>query len=258
METFDPDRILKVKENMAIARKNRGLMKSVRESDTDMDIGLPQPPLFKAAAENARIIALPKTSESVIVKRDILTCLKDRRSHRAYKNAPLTLEELSFLLWATQGVDGYRSDGNTLRPVPSAFAMHPFETYVAVNNVDPLDKGIYRYLPLDHKLEYIYSPEDLPKKLVEAAFNQKSLSMAAATFIWSYNAYRSEYRYGIISLKHTLLGAGHVCQNIYLACEAIGCGTCAIGWYDQKQVDKLIKVDGEDEFTIYIAPVGKI
>jgi SagB-type dehydrogenase family enzyme len=56
--------------------------------------------------------------------------------------------------------------------------------------------------------------------------------------------------------KVMLLDAGHLCQNLYLACEAIGLGTCAIGAYDQNKIDTFINVDGEDEFVVYLSPVG--
>ncbi len=67
-----------------------------------------------------------------------------------------------------------------------------------------------------------------------------------------------EWRYGLASHKVIALDAGHVCQNLYLACEAIGAGTCAIAAYNQDAMDQLLGVNGRDEFTIYLAPVGKI
>ena len=59
------------------------------------------------------------------------------------------------------------------------------------------------------------------------------------------------------SHKMIALDAGHLCQNLYLACEAIGAGTCAIGAYQNDKMDAIVGVDGQDEFVIYIAPVGK-
>ena len=81
---------------------------------------------------------------------------------------------------------------------------------------------------------------------------------AAAVFVWAAVPYRTEWRTGSYAYKYIALDAGHVCQNLYLAAEAIHCGTCAIAVYEQKVVDKVIGVDGEDEFTVYLAPVGKI
>jgi SagB-type dehydrogenase family enzyme len=67
-----------------------------------------------------------------------------------------------------------------------------------------------------------------------------------------------EWRYGLAAHKVIAIDAGHVCQNLYLSCEAIGAGTCAIAAYDQEAMDRLLRIDGKDEFTIYIAPVGKV
>jgi SagB-type dehydrogenase family enzyme len=81
---------------------------------------------------------------------------------------------------------------------------------------------------------------------------------AAATFAWTAIPYRMEWRYGLAAHKVIALDAGHVCQNMYLACEAIDAGTCAIAAYHQALMDELLGVDGKDEFTIYLAPVGKV
>jgi SagB-type dehydrogenase family enzyme len=80
---------------------------------------------------------------------------------------------------------------------------------------------------------------------------------SAVTFIWTVIPYRTEWRYSILSPKIIAQDSGHVCQNLYLACEAIGAGTCAIGAYDQDKMDRAIRVDGKEEFAIYVAPVGK-
>ena len=84
------------------------------------------------------------------------------------------------------------------------------------------------------------------------------VGQAAVAFIWSVIPYRTEWRYAGVSHKAVAIDSGHLCQNLYLACEGIGAGTCAIGAYDQAKMDALIGVDGEDEFVIYMAPVGKI
>ena len=100
--------------------------------------------------------------------------------------------------------------------------------------------------------------DDLEDKVTEAARGQSFVGGCAATFIWTTIPYRMEWRYAEASYKVIALDAGHVCQNLYLACEAVDAGTCAIGAYDQDLMDSLIEVDGEDEFTVYVAPVGKL
>jgi len=146
----------------------------------------------------------------------------------------------------------------TLRTVPSAGARHPFETYLSVHRVVELVPGLYRYLPLDHKLVLLWEDQGLPAKIVDAALGQKFVGEAAVVFIWAAVPYRTEWRYSIRSHKVIAIDVGHICQNLYLACEAIGAGTCAVGAYSQAAMDGLLGVDGEEEFTVYLAPVGKI
>lgn len=241
--------------------ENRKFMKSEFDREdilSDQEKGLPQPPLQKPMTEGAEIIDLPKLDEEVFAKTDLYDCLKSRRSRRKYKEQRVSLKELSFLLWATQGVDK-KMDNNyaTYRPVASAGARHPFETYLWVFNVEGLKKGVYRYLALSHQLMFLKEVEELEQKANDATLGQLFVGNSAVTFVWSCIPYRGEWRYNITSHKAMLLDAGHICQNLYLACEAMGSGTCAIAAYDQKLCDELIDVDGIDEFTVYLAPVAK-
>jgi SagB-type dehydrogenase family enzyme len=241
--------------------ENRKFMKSEFDREdiiSDQEQGLPQPALQKSVTEGAEIIDLPKVDETAIVKTDLYACLKGRRSRRKYIQQELSLKELAFLLWATQGVDR-KMDNNyaTLRPVASAGARHPFETYLWVFNVEKLKKGVYRYLPLTHQLVFVKEVDGLKEKANDATLGQKFVGDSAVTFVWSCIPYRGEWRYNITSHKAMLLDAGHICQNLYLACEATGSGTCAIAAYDQKLCDELIDVDGIEEFTVYLAPVAK-
>ena len=224
-------------------------------SKTDQNMGVSPPPLQKPVPENAVIVALPK---GCMPEFDLTKAIEKRRSRRTFKNEPLSMEGLSFLLWSTQGIREVLDYGHALRNVPSAGCRHSFETYLVVFNVKGLTKGIYRYLPLTHQLLFISKPDNLEVKTSAAALGQDFAGKAAVTFIWTTIPYRMEWRYGQASYKVIALDAGHVCQNLYLACEVIGCGTCAIAAYNQELMDNLLGVDGEDEFTVYVAPVGKI
>ena len=226
-------------------------------SRTDQNLGKGMPPLEKPCAINAKKIDLPSPeSWKTIGEISVKDAIAQRASHRKYSSQPVTLEELSFLLWATQGVRK-RTAGAALRTVPSAGCRHAFETYLAVFNIDELSKGIYRYLPLTHQLVQESNPEHLEEKMADAALSQSFAASAAVTFIWTVVPYSMEWRYAEASYKVLAIDAGHVCQNLYLACESIGAGTCAIAAYDQKKADQLLGIDGDDEFVIYMSPVGK-
>lgn len=220
--------------------------------------GTPHPPLQKPYSDNGILISLISPEEFTIDDFSLIKAIGNRQSRRKFREDFLTLEELSFLLWATQGVREV-SKISTKRMVPSGRARQGFETYLLINRVKGLSMGIYRYLPIEHKLLLI-SKEDhtLPERIIESCFNQKFIGNSAVVFVWAAYPYRMEWSFSVRAHKDILIEAGHICQNLYLACEAINCGTCAIGLYDQNLMDNLIGVDGENEFTAYLAPVGRI
>ena len=146
----------------------------------------------------------------------------------------------------------------TRRTVPSAGSRHAFETYLYVKRVEGLQEGIYRFLALEHALVPVKLGADT-NSLVQPAFTKLNmLNASAVTFMWAAHLERMTYMFGDRSYRYLFLDAGHVCQNLYLACEAIGAGTCAIAAYNQQSADQLLKVDGDQEFVVYMAPVGKI
>lgn len=225
---------------------------------SDQNQKIPMPPLSKAYTGN-QIIKLPTVSENDIEQTNLYRALANRKSHRKYTDERLSILELSYLLYMTQGIKGVgKNNAYTLRTVPSGGARHPFETYLYIQLVDDLKPGIYRYLPLSHGIEFLFEDENASLKIAKGTLGQTFVGNCAVTFIWSCVPYRSEWRYHISAHKTMLLDAGHLCQNLYLACEAINCGTCAIAAYDQKLMDEFLKVDGEDEFVVYLAPVGKV
>lgn len=244
-------------------KKARGFLKDyIRlETDftkTDQNLGVKPPPVQKPHPEEKQVIELPRPEKwKNINDKGLISAIKDRKSHRKFTNEFFSLDELSFLLWATQGVR--KNLGSTvLRNVPSAGNRHPFETCLCISNVEGLKQGIYRYLPIEHGLIFEFAVTQMAEKIIDATMGQVFVSTAAAVFVWTAIPYRTEWRYGIASYKVIAIDVGHVCQNLYLACEAISAGTCAIAAYNQKLMDELIKVDGIEEFTVYLAPVGKV
>jgi SagB-type dehydrogenase family enzyme len=228
-------------------------------SQTAQHRGEAPPPIQKPVPDGTpRIDLSPPGRWEGIGSIDLTKAIGDRQSRRRFRGVPLTLDELSFLLWATQGVRGRLDRGTALRTVPSAGARHALETYLCVLDVDGLDIGWYRYLPLEHQVILEFREEDSAGKLVAASLGQAFIARAAVTFIWTTIPERMEWRYGAAAHKVIALDAGHVAQNLYLACEAIGAGTCAVAAYHQELLDRLLRIDGRDEFAIYLAPVGKV
>ena len=232
------------------------LWEKLRGIETDQKQKIPAPPVQNPVPGQSRRIDLTKPEDLRIGDAPLIEILKRRRSRRSFVEDPLSLDELSFLLWATQGIN--KPGAQLLRTVPSAGARHPFETHIFVRLVDGLEPGIYRYLPVDHQLCLLFPGEDLTARVVEACYSQKFVAGAALVFMWTANPYRAEWRYSIIAHKMIAVDAGHVCQNLYLAGEAIGAGTCAIGAYHQEKMDALLGLDGDNEFTIYAACLGRV
>ncbi|MGD0885163.1 MAG: SagB/ThcOx family dehydrogenase [Thermodesulfovibrionales bacterium] len=228
-------------------------------SETDQSRGIPVPPVEKPyAPDDLRIDLVAKDDWHSIPPIDLLSAIQNRKSHRHFTAVPVTLEELSFLLWATQGIREKVGNSVFFRTVPSAGCRHALETYLCVLSVTGLETGIYRYLPLEHQLLTVSKEKDLSQKIVTATLGQSFIGNAPVTFIWTTVPYRMEWRYHIAAHKVIALDAGHVCQNLYLASEAIGGGVCAIAAYHQESMDKILGIDGENEFTLYLAAMGKI
>ncbi|MGC9771263.1 SagB/ThcOx family dehydrogenase [Fervidobacterium islandicum] len=225
---------------------------------SDQRKGIEMPPFEKPYQKDAFLIKLPDFKDIAdFKKKSLFEAIENRKSHRKYDGKPLRLEELSFLLWTTQGIRNVTPKA-TFRTVPSAGARHPFETYLYVINVEGLEEAVYRYLPLEHSLILHRKDRYLREEIIHATLEQEFVGQSSVVFIWTAVPYRTEWRYGPASHKVILLDAGHVCQNLYLACEAIEAGTCAVAAYSQELMDRFLGVDGQDEMVVYLAPVGKI
>lgn len=225
-------------------------------SRTDQSLGVAPPPVQKPPKEGQELIPLPDWT-GVEQPVPLSSLIAARKSVRKYTDASLSQEELSYLLWAVQGVRKVTGAGTVLRNVPSAGNRQSLETYLAVMRVDGLKKGVYRYLPLEHALVFEHEVDGIETTLNQACLDQPFCGAAAVTFLWTTLPYRTEWRYAEASYKVIAVDAGHVCQNLYLAATAIGCGTCAVGAYSQPQADAFLRVNPDEEFVVYIAPVGK-
>lgn len=248
-----------------IIATNRDFMKGDRENDpilenfvSDQDQKLPQPPLVKAPMTDSRIL-LPMDFSGLDLKNDLLSLLRDRRSARIYTKEPMSVAQLSFLLWATQGVKKLRGKSYaTLRTVPSGGARHAFETYLIVRQVDGLEPGAYHYLPMEHALEFLHPVENLEDTISDTLDDQTWAAKANVVFYWAMVAYRAEWRYGVFAHRVALIDAGHVGQNLYLACTGLGLGTCGIGAFRHERCNEVFGLDGEGEYVVYTAPVGTV
>jgi len=241
----------------SIGREFMRLTRHRNLSPSPQSQGLPIPPLTWPSSPGATWIALPAPGELEPPAIDLRVAIEQRRSRRSYADLPVTLEELSYLLWVTQGVQAVIQRPATRRTVPSAGARHALETFLLVRRVEGLAAGLYRFAPLEHALVEVDLSPDVIERGVHACWDQRAVRQAAVVFLWVAVLERMAWRYSERSYRYLHLDAGHVCQNLYLAAEAIGCGACAIGGFDDDQLNQVVGVDGEAQFTVYAATVGK-
>ena len=230
--------------------------------DTDDRRGKEAPPAQKPYSADAKRLDLIAPAEFKVGTISVKDAVCNRRSRRDYTPALFSLEELSYLLWATQGLSktGQDEKGKPVqfKTVPSGGARHPFETYLLINRVAGVAPGIYRYLPQEHQLLLIKEDATLDKQITASCYGQAFIGSSAAVFVWAAIPARTEWHYGSIAQKLIAIEAGHLCQNLYLAAESIHSGVCAVMGYDQARMDALLGLDGKEEFVIYLAATGKV
>lgn len=250
-----------------LIKTGREFMKGDQKNDpytdlfeSDQDQKLPQPPLVKAPIRpESEWIRLSMDFEKLNLQNDLVKLFRNRRSARVYTQENITIEQLSFLLWSTQGIKSIRGKSYaTLRTVPCGGARHEYETYMIIQKVAGLAEGVYHYLPMEHALEYIKPLSDTKQAISESLCEQTWAEKSNVVFYWTMDAYRAEWRYGIYAHRPALIDAGHIGQNLYLACTALEIGCCGIAAFSHEKCCELFDLDGENEYPVYTATVGTV
>jgi len=227
-------------------------------SQSPQELGIiPQPPLELSIPEGAEVIALPKVESVLVPAMDLRDAVEGRHTLRKYANSELTLDELTYLLWVSQGVKRISSRPSTARNVPSAGARHAFETYLLINKVEGLKNGLYRYAAIENQLVNLSVQAGINALVTAACLDQSQVATSAVTFIWVAVVERMFWRYVERGYRYLHLDAGHACQNLALGAEQIGCGICPIAAFEDDALNQVLDLDGKDRFVIYLASVGK-
>lgn len=243
-------------------REERGIGDAYQESTKYRRDAMPMrwleissaPPLYKTYPNPARIVSLPEPERKGGM--GLWDALRRRRSKRRYADKLMDMNTLSQLLWATQGVTA-RMGAHLLRATPSAGALYPIETYLVVNRVETLEPGVYHYQVPNAYLELL-SQGDYSRRIAAAALNQPMAAQAALVFVWTAYVGRCKWKYDERAYRYIYLDAGHACENLYLACTALGLGCCAIGALYDDEVNEIVQVDGKEETVVYLATVGRL
>ena len=176
-----------------------------------------------------------------------------RRSIRKFATQPLSLSQLSQILWSAQGITGIGG----YRAIPSAGATYPLEVFTVIGEqtIENLKAGIYHYEVDNHSLS-LHLEGDLRQRLAEAALGQGFIASAPANIIVCALFSRTAYRYGKRGEKYICMEVGHVGQNVSLQAIALGLASVMVGAFDDEEVRRILKVDEEIK-PLYIIPVGK-
>ncbi|MEJ5352582.1 MAG: SagB/ThcOx family dehydrogenase [Melioribacteraceae bacterium] len=178
--------------------------------------------------------------------------LLERRSAREYKDKPLTLAEVSQLLWAAQGI----TDPKGFRTAPSAGALYPLEVYVVIGNVEGVTRGVYKYYPLEHEIVKVRDG-DVRNDLTIAALGQSCIAEGAIVIVISAVYERTTKKYGDRGIRYTHIEVGHAAQNVYLQAVSLNLGTVIVGAFQDDKVRKILKMSDEEQ-PLSIMPIGKL
>ncbi len=180
--------------------------------------------------------------------------IEARRSRRTYSGQPLSLAELSRLLYAAQGITQRQGE---LRAAPSAGALYPIELYAVAHNIAGLEPGIYHYAVPAHELELVRQG-DQRAAVTKAGLGQGHLGQANVCIVLSAIFQRLRWKYHERTYRYALLEAGHIGQNLYLAATSMGLGACAVGAFLDDDLNGLLGLDGEEEAALLVITGGTV
>ena len=212
----------------------------------------PHPGVYKRYPDAEKVIALPKPETGG--GKGLWEVIAQRRSQRDYASQPVTLDELSQMLWASQGITG---NGHELRAAPSAGALYPIETYLVVNRVDGVEPGVYHYDIRRHRIERLRAG-DFGPAAAQAALGQDMVADAGVVFVWTAVTARNKSKYAERGYRYMYLDAGHIGAHVSLAAQALGLGSCAVGALFDDELNDLLGVDGVAETVVYMTAVGRV
>jgi len=202
-------------------------------------------------AETERVIRLSKPAYDGKVS--VERAIKGRRTIRDFRSKPLTMAQLSQLLWSAQGITDERMG---FRAAPSGGALYPLNIYTVVGEggVEGVESGIYHYHPSSHGIQLIRKG-DRRKEVAGAALWQMWMARAPVIFVITSEYERITRKYGNRGIRYAQIEVGHVGQNIFLQSGALGMGAGIVGAFHDDAVTEAIGAP-EAHKPLIIMPVG--
>ncbi len=228
-------------------------------STVDLIRRIPEPPASLPVPDGAKVIKLPVPSRVRVPEITVKEAVEKWRPVGFFSRSSITLKELSYLLWCTQGErKKLAADHVTSRNVPSSGSRHPIETYFVAGEVEDLPTGLYRYIPASHSIFLIREDSDLPFAMGTASMNFKVVTRAAVTFLWVAVPYRSVWALGNRGYRSVFIEAGHICQALIYAASCFGCEVFSTDLFHDELMIQLAGLDPETQWPLYVGSVGRV
>jgi len=181
--------------------------------------------------------------------------LQNRRSRRKYSGGHISLNHLAALCWAAQGITA-RAGEHYLRTAPSAGALYPIETYIAVAHVKDIKPGIFHFDVAGFQLERISLGNPM-NDIADACLGQAFMKQASVIFIFSAVIRRTLSKYGNRGMRYIFMDVGHIAENLLLATEAMGFKACPVAAFFDDEMNQILGIQDQEETVVYLVPVGR-
>ncbi len=227
-------------------------------STVDLVLRVPEPPHELPAKEGQTIIKLPSPKKFKIPDFPVRKAIENYEPVGFFSRSSVTLKDLSYMLWCTQGFKKTVAETIQLRNIPSSGSRYPLETYFVANEVEGLETGLYRFLPGSHSIVAERIESGLILEMSTASMNFKIMTRAAVTFLWVAVPYRAVWALGNRGYRSVFIEAGHTCQNLVMAAANLGYEVFPTDMFHDELMTKLADLDPETQWPVYLAAVGTV
>lgn len=220
---------------------------------------LPQDPVRDSLSLKAQTVKLDLPLPRCSTAQSVEQAISERRSCREYSDKPISLDKLSQLLWAAQGVTG----GDGQKAAPSAGREYPLHVYVVAGAVSGLSVGLYRYDDRAHSL-FAVSDDDLREALQGAALEEQpwvgraaAIIVIAADFGAAREHFREQPPQGERGDRYVYIETGAAAENVHLQAIGLGIGVVIVGGFDDSKVKNTLDLPQRLEPTALLC-IGSV